>query len=615
MAICYYISTSTNNPMLSRLSYFFCMLILAYGCLFFYPKWNLKRGEAAIGWDVSGYYWYLPSVFIYKDLKHQSFADSILKKYHPTPELQQFTPNKDGDGVVMSYSSGMAIMYLPLFAAAHIAAPMLGYPADGFSPPYQFALQVGSMLIGLLGLWYYRRFLLYYFEDKVVALLLLLMAIGTNYLNYTSIDGPQTHNWLFVVYVFLLLNTRRFYLTPSYTYAFRIGALCGIAILARPSEMTSILIPLLWGLNSLSLASIRKHLQFLKQHIRHIATAVVIVFAIGSIQLMYWKYSSGHWLFYSYQGEGQSFTWLPPHTDFYLLSYRSGWFIFNPLVMLAWLGFIPLLRKGQNRVAITVFMLVTLYIVSAWDIWWYSGIGGRAMIQSYPILFIAFGYLLTEAFKKKWTLVVLTPVMLTFAYVSIWTTIQAHRGTGLFDTETMSKAYYWHVVGRWHIADKDEAEKLKDTDHIFTGTLKDKKLEYADNFERDTTILEMLEAAIEGAKSAYVKGGMEFSATARFPLHTDRKWVRAQALVKCTGKEWNVWNMPQFTLKFFNKEGDNIKTCMIRLHRFLNDNELKPLYLDAHVPDDVDHAEVYLWNPGSDKLLMIDSLQVWSFNE
>lgn len=575
----------------------------------------MDKGEAVIAWDVSGYYWYIPSVFIYKDLKNQSFADSILKKYQPTPELQQFTPNKDGDGNVMSYSSGMAFMYMPMFIAAHIAAPMLDYPADGFSPPYQFALQVGSMLIGLLGLWYYRRFLLYYFEDKVVAMLLFLMAIGTNYLNYTSIDSPQTHNWLFVIYVLLLLNTRKFYETPSYKYAIRIGALCGTAILIRPSEMTSILLPLLWGLNNLSLQSIRKHLFFLKQHLSHIALAVFMVLTIGSIQLMYWKYSSGHWLFYSYQGQGQSFTWLPPHTDFYLFSYRSGWFIYNPLVMLAWLGFIPLIRKGQNRLAITTFMLVTLYIVSAWDIWWYSGIGGRAMIQSYPVLFIPLGYLLTEAFRRKWLLASLTPVMLVFAYVSLWTTIQAHKGTGLFDSETMSKAYYWHVVGRWHISDKDEAEKLKDTDHIFTGTQKDQKLEYSDNFENDTTIYAMPLPAIEGDKSAYVKEGVEFSTILRFPLQTNKKWLRVQAMAKCTIKEWTVWKMPQFSIRLFNSKGGIIETSMIRLHRHLTNNAQKLIHFDIHIPDGTSHAEVYLWNPGSDKLLMIDNLQVWSFNE
>ncbi|HLO69421.1 MAG TPA: hypothetical protein VK167_01035 [Flavipsychrobacter sp.] len=600
--------------MLSRISYFICLLIISYGCLCFYPKWNEDEGEVPIGWDVSGYYWYLPSVFIYKDLKYQSFADSVISKYKPTPIIQQFTRLEDSS-CVMTYSSGMAFMYLPLFAAAHITAPMLGYPADGFSPPYQFALQVGSLLIGLFGLWYFRRFLLYYFEDKVVAILLLLLAIGTNYLNYTAIDGPMTHNWLFVIYVLLLLNTRNFYLSPSYKYALRIGILCGLAILIRPSEIVAVCIPLLWGLNGIALTDIKQHLHFIKQHFIKLLVAVIAVISIGSVQLFYWKYSSGHWLFYSYTAPRQSFTWLPPHIDDYLFSYRSGWLIYTPLMMLALLGFLPFLRKGQNLVAVSVFMFCTLYIVSAWDTWWYGGLGGRAMIQSYPILFIPFGYLVTEMFNRKLLMILLIPIMLAFSYVSIWVTIQTHKGTGLLDVESMSKAYYWHVVGRWHINDKEEAEKLKDTEHIFTGTLKDKKLEYSSNYENDTTILEMPLPAIEGSKSAYVNENVEFSKILRFPLQTNKKWLRVQAIAKCTIKEWTVWKMPQFSIRLFNSKGGIIETSMIRLHRHLTNNAQKLIHFDIHIPDGISQAEVYLWNPGSDKLLMIDDLQIWSFDE
>lgn len=341
-----------------------------------------------------------------------------------------------------------------------------------------------------------------------------------------------------------------------------------------------------------------------------------MVLAIGCIQLAYWKYSSGHWLFYSYTASGQTFSWLHPNTKDYLFSYRSGWLVYTPLMMLAWIGFLPFLRKGQNSIAISIFMLATLYIVSAWDTWWYGGLGGRAMIQSYPVLFIPFGFLVAEMLQRKWLMVILVPAMLVFSYISIWVTIQAHRGTGLLDVDGMTKAYYWQVIGDWHITNQQEIEKLKDTDHIFTGALKDQKLEYSNNFENDTSIHEMPEQAIDGAKSAYVKEGVEFSTTARFPLHTDKKWVRVQAIAKCSIKEWTVWKMPQFSIRLFNSKGVIIKTCMIRLHRHLVDNEQKPLYFDVRMPDEkVELAEVYLWNPGSNKPMMIDNLQVWSFNE
>jgi hypothetical protein len=285
-------------------------------------------------------------VVIYKDLKYQDFADSILQKYWPTPEIQQFTRYPDGS-CVLTYSSGMAFMYLPLFTVAHLVARPLGYPADGFSVPYQFALQVGSMLFALVGLWYFRRLLLLYFEDKVAAILLLLLVIGTNYLNYASIDGGMTHAWLFSLYTFLLLNTHYFYKNPSVKYAARIGMLIGLMILIRPSEMVAVWIPLLWGMESFSAAEIRNKLSFLKEQMPKLLVAVVCVILVGSIQIAYWKYTSGHWLVFSYGGDDKGFSWLPPHTDKF--SYRSGWIMYTPLMLMAIIGFVPFAKKVKTK--------------------------------------------------------------------------------------------------------------------------------------------------------------------------------------------------------------------------------------------------------------------------
>ena len=123
------------NNRLSRYVYWFCVVLMCYASFFFYPRWQQPETQAAIAWDVSGYYWYLPSVFIYKDLKHQSFKDSILNKYRPTnTDFQQGMKLPNGN-YVMKYSSGMAVMYLPFFTAAHLVAGALGYPRDGFSLP------------------------------------------------------------------------------------------------------------------------------------------------------------------------------------------------------------------------------------------------------------------------------------------------------------------------------------------------------------------------------------------------------------------------------------------------------------------------------------------------
>lgn len=58
------------------------------------PKWNFKDAEATIGWDVSGYNLYLPAIFIYLDVKELKFFLEIMKKYRPTPDIQQASVDK-----------------------------------------------------------------------------------------------------------------------------------------------------------------------------------------------------------------------------------------------------------------------------------------------------------------------------------------------------------------------------------------------------------------------------------------------------------------------------------------------------------------------------------------
>jgi hypothetical protein len=127
---------SIVNNRLSRYVYVCCAVVMCYTSFFFYPRWKEAKTEAAISWDVSGYYWYLPSVLIYKDLKHQGFKDSVLNKYGPTHREFLQGMALDNGNYVMKYASGMAVMYLPFFTAAHLAAGALGYPRDGFSTPY-----------------------------------------------------------------------------------------------------------------------------------------------------------------------------------------------------------------------------------------------------------------------------------------------------------------------------------------------------------------------------------------------------------------------------------------------------------------------------------------------
>ena len=594
--------------MLSRSAYILSVIVLCYSSFFFYPRWNKSATEATISWDVSGYYWYLPATFIYKDLKKIAFKDSILQKYQPTfTEPQQSMPLDNGN-FVMKYSSGMAFMYMPFFAVSHISAGILGYPQDGFSVPYQIGIQIAGLLIGLLGLWYFRKFLLLFYSDKVVAITIFLLVIGTNYLNYASIDVGMSHTWLFTLYVFILLNTYYFYQSFSYKHALRIGLLVGLATLTRPTEIVSLIIPLLWGLDTLSLYAIKTHLKNIIQHFKKMILAVVAASAVIFIQLVYWKYVSGHWLVYSYGG--QTFSWLHPHAILYSFNYRCGWLTYCPLMILALIGFLPFAKYGKHKVAIIVFSLVSYYLVSAWDVWWY---GGRAMVQSYAVLCIPLAALVHYVSNKKILSVVFTVLAAFFIYLNIWVVVQYHNG-GLYDSESMSKAYYWRVIGKWRAP--SSTKKLLDAPDLYEGTPQNIKLLYSNNFDTCSAI-NCFTDSIKGGKNLLLNKQFYHIKSLKINYSNPKPgtWLRATATFYSPDPETYTWHSPMLSLRVDNND-IYVKENRLRTSRFLKSGEKSTLFVDLKLTsNDVSHVYLYVWNKFSNKNLIVDDLKIEEFTE
>ncbi len=595
--------------MLSKTALFATYIFMFCVTFWYYPKWQKQGSEAAISWDVSGYYWYLPSFFIYKDAKQQSFADSLIKHYKPTPDFQQAYRHESGN-YVMKYSSGLAVQLLPFFAVAHWAAPLLGFPADGFSLPYQFAVQFGSLFAAFIGLWLLRRLLLRYFSDGVTATVLLLMVFATNYLAYTAINGAMTHNWLFTLYCFLILYTIRFYERPTSRLASAIGVLIGLAMLTRPTEVIVLLLPLLWGI--VNRKDLQQRMTFIQHHFSYFLLATVCAGAVGFLQLAYWKYASGHWLVYSYQD--QSFSWLRPHLYNGLFSFRAGWLVYTPIMLFALIGFVPLYhKKFEGWWAIFIFMLLYIYITFAWDIWWYGGsLGQRAMVQSYAVLAFPIAAFIQMIQTKRsifrWAFV---GIALLFSYYNLWMTHQAHRG-GMFFAGDMTRAYFWKILGRYSV--DQNALKLLDTKEEYAGQRKNVNIIAQNNFEQDTT-LQTISNAIEGGKSFLLNIEHPYSPTINAPLTNGAAtWLRASVTIQCIEKEWDVWKMTRWVVRF--RQGENtIKESVIRLQRLVGGSKVAIIYLDARLPKKpFDNVVAYCWNPGSSHPILLDNLLLETFD-
>ncbi|GAB2946488.1 hypothetical protein GCM10027048_09330 [Hymenobacter coalescens] len=422
------------------------------------PRWDTHNVLAILTWDALGYYLYLPAQFIYDDLSYLRFVPDIMRDYAPTGSFYQAfqVPGGPEGALVMKYPCGLALLQTPFFFLGHWFAGWRGYAQDGFSAPYQVAIAFGGMLYGLLGLGIVRRVLLRYFSDAVTALTLALLVLGTNLLQYAVFDAAMPHVYDFALYALLLWATAHWHARPRRWLAAAIGLLLGLLILTRPSEAVAVLLPLLWGVSSRETA--RQKLQLLRQRWPDVLLLALFL-GVGVLpQLLYWQWATGSFIFYSYQE--QTFSFLRPHTWPVLFSFRKGWLIYTPLMALALAGLVVLWRRYRSiALALTAYFLVNLWVVSAWDIWWYGGsIGQRALVQSYAALSLGLAALLTWAAQPRrrvaaaWVLGPLVVLLVDLNLFQHWQYMY-----GLIHPEEMTRRYYWAIFGNTQPTQQDFA--------------------------------------------------------------------------------------------------------------------------------------------------------------
>ncbi|RYY88037.1 MAG: hypothetical protein EOO15_10205 [Chitinophagaceae bacterium] len=571
----------------SRICFIISAAWLVVVGLLYYPKWQQPGSESTLSWDVHGYYSYLPATFIYQDLRGQAYKDSINQRYRPASSAYESYRDSASGNYVMKYSSGMAFAYLPFFAVGHLVAKLGPWPADGYSAPYQAAVGIGSLLVAIFALYLFRRLLARYFGPVATGIVLLLYVFGTNYLEYAAITNAMTHSYLFALYCGLLLCTIRYYEAPTLKRAIGIGALIGWMALIRPTEIAVLLLVLGWGVGNA--AAFRERTRFFSQRWQHLLAAAALLLLVGGIQLMYWKYATGHWLVYSYQDEGFHFT--HPHFDDCLWSFRKGWLVYTPLMILPLIGFVALWRKSKALFwPILLFTLLFCYLAFSWSTWWYGGgLGQRAVIQIYPVLAFPFAALL-ERIRRRWLQASLALFSAFCIYYNLWLHHQGHRG-GLLEPEFMTYAYWKKIFLRYSV--DDDARKLLDADYEYAGTPTCGET----TFQRDSIVF---------------TPGSEFMTLGKTAAPPGKGWVRAYITASSADREWDLWKYHQLCMQEW-KDGAVVGRNQLRIERLLSNNGPSTMWLDLKLKDEHDSVEIFIYNPGSQKQLTISRLKTIAF--
>ncbi len=407
------------------------LIVVFWIALFFINKeWNRQH----ITDDVIIYYDYLPAKFIYKDLSLR-FTLADPKKF----ELQ-FWPQTTSDGkLVLKMTMGLSYLYGPFFLVANQIAKWQGYPVDGFSLPYQVGLMISALFYLFIGLYFLRKLLLLFYDEVSTAITIISIYFGTNLLWYTTGEALMSHGYLFsvsAVYLYLMVMWIE---KPKFLRTLFLGATIGLMILIRPT-MTLMLLPFIFYLLSQE-GSFKRLILFLWKRKWNLVLMLVCCFLVLLPQSLYWHSLTGNYIYYSYTIE--RFYWTHPHIIDALISYRKGWLIYSPIMIISIFGlFVMKNREKYFLKGVVITLVSALYILFCWWTWSYGGsFGSRPLVDYYALLAIPFASgvnYFRENIRRTYFFI---PIASFLLYVGLFQNWQYSKGMIHFDGNT--KRSYW----------------------------------------------------------------------------------------------------------------------------------------------------------------------------
>lgn len=433
-----FINNNFEKGVLILIALFPALIIAAY-C-------SHKINKAPVREDAVGYYAYLPATFIYQDLKfnfliqedapYSGGVNSFEREYN-SDEAKILGFNKLENGnFIDKYPIGVAIMLAPFYMVGHLLTLIVGGQTTGWSFFYQYCSVWGGMTYFLLGLILLRRILKSHYSNLVTHFTLLIIVLGTNLLNYALYENIFSHVYSFFLITLLIYLTPKWLQEINHKNSCMIGLACGLIIAARFTNMITLLIPLLYGVNSFS--GFKDQLKRLwRSKIPLLFAACCMILALIP-QIFYWKAVSGNWFVFGYQDEG--FNFLAPKIWQVLFGTSKGLFFWTPILLLSIPGYFLFKKKVKNfQLSFILILLIQTYLVASWWNWEYGwSFGHRGFTDFLSLFAIGIASFLSAIKDKRWKFVVgiLSALLISlslFQMIQYWARILPPARTTLSD--------------------------------------------------------------------------------------------------------------------------------------------------------------------------------------
>lgn len=360
--------------------------------------------------DGNGYYAYIRSIIIDRDLEFSNEYERANLKFKDHPSVWKKTPT----GLTQNqYPVGSLLLWSPFFLSIYLVTKVLNLsgfkiPSDGYSPPYLWLVAFGSAFYAFIGLLLIYSICREYFHRDVVLLSIVLIWFASSLPVYMYLLPFYAHaNALFTtsLFIFVWIKTRG---EKNKIKWFILGITGGLMVLVRYESAVFLLIPLL-GILTRIRKSDRKFI--------HLELIGLGVFCIGLLAALTPNFIIKKLLYGSFLETGYgAFGWLPSFKIFFVLfSSKHGIFIWTPILLFATGGF-PLFFKKDKKFAfyLAIPYILLVYIVSSQYNWWQgSSFGGRIFISCTPLFVLGLSALI-ESLRKKIPLKVISIIGLFF---------------------------------------------------------------------------------------------------------------------------------------------------------------------------------------------------------
>lgn len=569
-----------------------------------YYKWSTpsKKVNFAFPSDGFGYYSFLPQYFLYYDQPYFTYLDKLPDNLPIERSALSLTNDPRLHHLTDRYFIGTSLFYSPFFAINTLYNNVSGGKMDGYSYSYQLSVCIGAMLYVFLSmLLIVRLFQLFDLSRSAAFLAILILYLGTNLGYYATIEFSLSHFPAFFMCTLFLYQLKKWDLFNRKSSLIYSAAAFALLLLIRPTDgIILLIVPFMFDSFSLFWSRIRTLFSKGNRFIPLIICAIVL--SILSLQLLSNYYQSGHFFYYFYYGEGLT-NITSPHIFNVLFSYKKGFFLYTPIMLLLFPSWIILgWKESYFGLGSFIVSFLFLWVIASWWQWYYGGsFGMRVLIDFYPLfVLVIFKAIQHISLPGKMGYLFLIGLGIYAGQV-----FEFQYKNGIIHYVKMNKQRYWHVFMKtdrrfyWYPYHQIELlpfrEKTKpNQSRCYTYNSQTKKWEIGKQNLSLSQIKELQIVRFHTALDSSSITGLRISGKANIQSREDRdnaiivykkEHKTIDSIPLFFGNQtYNLHQFEPFHLEYFNKKNRSADSLIIYFMSFTTPRKLKDIkiYIDTY---------------------------------